>query len=515
MGVEAGDPSGRCHGAAGRSYVARFKRDARLEDSSRASLLLREGVVLGCPSAMYQLARCRIYSLIQFVIHDTTTDDLLNGSLDLGYPKSAALMAAEAKLLPAAVQLYREAAARGHVCRKKLAKLSRDFPPAQVRAATIPYSRWEPRCEVHMFVSDHMDREIVALLMARGRPDGPIRALDRGVLMIICFYLVCQPRPMRFVDAHLHLGRIGEDFFTLAAYQELVGSTEGPLVVVEADPDPMAELRRWDEILGEYEPVRYVAGINMLAEDLGAPGGYLETLCGSSPRVVGVRHILNYHPKLAHRTWPRVECYVERTAQFRSNLALLGEHRLTFDLQINYEQVTPQLCAILKENPSVKVCVDHMLLPQFEGPKEAWKGTWLGEEVWRAAIIQLSRIPHVYMKLSMTPFYMKQGDVKWWLDDALRVEVGAAVRFIIDRFGARRCMFASNAPVDQLHFGLPFATQLEAFCGWISEAERDQIGKATALEFYRFNSVSEEVSKTETIPMNAFQLLCNKKKVKY
>ena len=59
--------------------------------------------------------------------------------------------------------------------------------------SVVPFSCWAPRRDVHRWVTDSMDLEMVSLLMARKKEDGLINTLPVGVLHIVCFFLCCRP----------------------------------------------------------------------------------------------------------------------------------------------------------------------------------------------------------------------------------------------------------------------------------------------------------------------------------
>ena len=72
-------------------------------------------------------------------------------------------------------------------------------------------------------------------------------------------------------------------------------------------------------------------------------------------------------------------------------------------------------------------------------------------------------------------------------DAAKEEHVRRLVREVIGLFGADRCMFASNYPVDRIQ-GIDIATLYGKFVAWtadLSEAERSALFHDTAARVYR------------------------------
>ncbi len=94
-------------------------------------------------------------------------------------------------------------------------------------------------------------------------------------------------------------------------------------------------------------------------------------------------------------------------------------------------------------------------------------------------------MPHVSVKLSML-FFCAQG---YHEDEDKEEHVRRLVREVIDMFGADRCMFASNYPVDRIQ-GIDVATLYGRFVAWTqdwSEAERAALFHDTAARVYRLD----------------------------
>ncbi len=193
-------------------------------------------------------------------------------------------------------------------------------------------------------------------------------------------------------------------------------------------------------------------------------------------RLRGVRMILNHHPHNPDLTWPQVERGdFLRSAVFKEGIALLGEHDLSFDLQCNPHQFM-DAAATFAELPQTPIILNH--LGSFHtGEDDEY------EEMWRAGMQALASLPHVSVKLSML-FFCAPG---YHLDTDKEELPRRLVREVIDLFGPKRCMFASNYPVDRIQ-GIDVATLYGKFLAWTqdwSEEDRAALFHGTAARVYR------------------------------
>ena len=168
---------------------------------------------------------------------------------------------------------------------------------------------------------------------------------------------------------------------------------------------------------------------------------------------------MNWHP-----TDPRRAAHprdLTRDDAWRRGYALLARHGLSFD----YHGFPPQLAGMAEVaalHPNTPVIVDHLALPIVAD----------GLEAWRDGITRLAAMPHVSIKLSGAGF--------------VGAPFGDIVREVIDRFGTRRVMVASNFPTDRL-----FATMdetlgaYEALLADFSEDERRDLWGRNANTLYR------------------------------
>ena len=119
-------------------------------------------------------------------------------------------------------------------------------------------------------------------------------------------------------------------------------------------------------------------------------------------------------------------------ANWRRGYAALARHGLHFELQAPWWHVD-ELLDLISAFPETPVVINHAFLPADRSP-EALGG-------WRTAIKRAANAPQVTMKISGIGIKGRP----WTLDEQRPI-----IRDLIEAFGADRCMFASNFPVDLL-----------------------------------------------------------------
>jgi len=152
------------------------------------------------------------------------------------------------------------------------------------------------------------------------------------------------------------------------------------------------------------------------------------------------------------------------------NLASLRERNLSFDLQLIPQQIE-RAAKVLQQLPGLQVALCHCGSPWDQSPA--------GLERWRAGLEQLAALPDVYCKISGLAMF----NHRWSVND-----IRTIVTTCIDVFGARRCMFGSNFPVDKLHKSYDEIWQAyETLASGYSDEEQERLFAGTAAEFYRLS----------------------------
>lgn len=155
-----------------------------------------------------------------------------------------------------------------------------------------------------------------------------------------------------------------------------------------------------------------------------------------SPKVVGIRHILNFDANDSRRTWPAVEQAYEQNEQWQRTFGALRAESLTFDVQCNVHQLT-QVARVGGEG-SVKMVLDHLGPPLLESTCQ--------EEQWLTALNTFSRVPDAHVKCSMLP-HLFMDHRAWWSEERSSSKAWHLIDQVLKMF-ASRTMLASNAPVD-------------------------------------------------------------------
>jgi predicted TIM-barrel fold metal-dependent hydrolase len=135
---------------------------------------------------------------------------------------------------------------------------------------------------------------------------------------------------------------------------------------------------------------------------------------------------------------------------FRGGLARLGKFGLSYECSLYHPQL-PELTDLARAFPDLPILANHCggpirIGPYAEHPQEAFAA-------WRAALRDLASCPNVVLKLGGQAMTIRGFD---WHEAALppsSEDLAAAWRptmeSCIETFGASRCMFESNFPVDK------------------------------------------------------------------
>ncbi len=310
---------------------------------------------------------------------------------------------------------------------------------------------------------------------------------------------------MRLCDPHFHLWNINErpnpnlgaaveeklpvylagdyleDMSQLPGDLELASSVHVETVVGQASGgaviDTVAETRFvCEQMKPTNHPFAIVAYVH-LARDVGHTAQILDQHeAAADGRLRGVRMILNHHPDNADLTWPQVErADFISDPVFAESIALMGERDLSFDLQCNPHQLMDAARTFAKY-PGTRVIIDH-LASFHDGEDQDYT------QMWREGLQAIAELPHVYLKLSMLFFCAGA----YYNDSSREAKARDLVQEAIGIFGAHRCMFASNWPVDRLQ-GFDVPTLYGQFLDWTKNlplADRNALFHDTAERAYR------------------------------
>ncbi|MFT4561495.1 MAG: L-fuconolactonase [Gammaproteobacteria bacterium] len=179
-------------------------------------------------------------------------------------------------------------------------------------------------------------------------------------------------------------------------------------------------------------------------------------------------------------------------AAFREGFSVLADMGLCFDAY-QYHTQTKGLTALAKAFPSVNIVNDHLGTPLGVGP---YAGK--SEEVfaqWAADLAELASCPNVSIKLGglAMPWngFGFDDDPQPPTSDEVVEKQARYYDHAIEVFGADRCMFESNFPVDKC--ALSYTVLWNAFkkmAAKYTEPEQDAMFRATAARFYQIEPLT-------------------------
>lgn len=208
------------------------------------------------------------------------------------------------------------------------------------------------------------------------------------------------------------------------------------------------------------------------------------------PRVRGVRNMTAWHadPAIRNRDLDTTPGMLDEPA-FRKGFAALEEFGFSFDALVFVPQI-PELVGLSRAFPGVRIVLDHLGGVMGAGSYAGRRNEAFLE--WRAHLAELARCPNVHVKIgglsSPRGGFGLDGRARPAQSDELAGHWRPYVETCIELFGAERCMFESNFPIDKQW--VTYASVWNAFkiitrnC---SASERHALFFQTAGDFYRLD----------------------------
>ena len=204
-------------------------------------------------------------------------------------------------------------------------------------------------------------------------------------------------------------------------------------------------------------------------------------------RFRGIRHISardeGFNASLLGR--PPIDLF--QRPGFRRGLARLQAMGLSFDAWLYHPQID-QLADLARAFPDLPMVLNHVGGPLAVGPYSGRRDEVFA--VWRTAMKKLSECPNVSVKLgglamAICGFEFHQ-QPQPPSSEQLAVAWGPYLQAPIELFGARRCMFESNFPVDKAvcSYAVLWNTFKRVAAG-ASADEKAWLFKGSADSFYR------------------------------
>ncbi len=313
------------------------------------------------------------------------------------------------------------------------------------------------------------------------------------------------------VDPHHHLwDRKGNPYFFFDLMRDIdAGHNIRATVAVEAGAmyrcDGPAEMRPVGETefvngaaamgaSGAYGDCRVCAGIvghaDLLLGKKAVP--VLEALIrAGGGRFRGVRYINAWHPDPAARaSLANPPPHVLSNAAFREGFAQLAPLSLSFDAWMYHTQL-PELAELARAFPDTIIVLNHVGGALGIGPYAGKRDAVFAE--WRASLGELARCPNVYIKVGGLGMRL------FGFDFASRARPPSSedltpswrpyVETCIKTFGAERCMFESNFPVDKgtCSYAVLWNT-FKRITATASSTEKKWLFSGTACKVYRLEA---------------------------
>ena len=242
------------------------------------------------------------------------------------------------------------------------------------------------------------------------------------------------------------------------------GVTRSVYVQANWAPDRFEDEVAWVQRVADESgwPHAIVGYADLLAEDVRPQLDQLARY----PLLRGVRMQLHWHENEMYRFASRPDLALDPVLQ--RNVARLADYGLVFDLQVFAGQMAgaAQLAAAC---PGVTFVLQHAGMLENLSPD--------GRAEWRAGMARLAACPNVVSKLSAFGTFIHRNDPG---------HVGGIVRDTVGMFGANRCLFGSNFPIEKLwtSFGPLLDAFLDAATG-MADTVRAAIFEGTAVRVYR------------------------------
>jgi predicted TIM-barrel fold metal-dependent hydrolase len=185
--------------------------------------------------------------------------------------------------------------------------------------------------------------------------------------------------------------------------------------------------------------------------------------------VRGVRMQLHWHENPLYRFAAHPDLATDPTVQ--RNVAHLADYGWSFDLQLFAPQM-PGGAYLAEACPKVTFVLQHAGMLEDLSPA--------GRSEWRAGMVRLAACPNVVSKLSGLGTFLHRND---------RAHIADVVHEAVSIFGANRCLFGSNFPIEKLW--TRYDELVDAYCK-ATEAlpleQRRAILHDTAMRVYRITS---------------------------
>jgi predicted TIM-barrel fold metal-dependent hydrolase len=276
-----------------------------------------------------------------------------------------------------------------------------------------------------------------------------------------------EPIPFRYGDySALRRNYLPPDYRADTAHQRIIGT-----VHVEAEWDrtaPVAETRWLETVAARHGIPSGIVAHAALDSD-----GAADTIArqAESPLARGIRH--KPHAATSPSDARRGHTGSMDDPRWRRGYEALERHGLSFDLQTPWWHLDAA-ADLARDFPKTQIIINHTGLPADRSPE--------GLAGWRRAMEIAAGQPNVAVKISG----LGQPGRPWTLEANGRI-----IRDTVGIFGADRCLFASNYPVDSLVAS--YDTLVEVMRTALedhSPEDRARIFSGNAVRLYRLKPIA-------------------------
>ena len=189
---------------------------------------------------------------------------------------------------------------------------------------------------------------------------------------------------------------------------------------------------------------------------------FLTALVAISPRIKGVRRLIQSEPDLNFCIQP----------DFVRGVQLLAEFGLSFDICITHRQL-PSAIELVRQCPNTSFILDHIGKPNIKDHVL---------DPWRDQIRELASYPNVICKVSGL---VTEADHQNWTADDLAPYIG----HVIEAFGEDRVAFGGDWPVAfQASTYRRWVETLDALTAHLSPSAKRKLWAENARRFYRLSA---------------------------
>jgi predicted TIM-barrel fold metal-dependent hydrolase len=182
--------------------------------------------------------------------------------------------------------------------------------------------------------------------------------------------------------------------------------------------------------------------------------------------VRGVRMQLHWHENPLYRFAARSDLCADPV--IRRNVAWLADYGWSFDLQVFAPQMA-EAASLAGACPKVTFVLQHAGMWEDLSPQ--------GGAAWRAGMTQLASCPNVVSKLSGLGTFIHRNDA---------AHITAVLDETVAIFGAERCLFGSNFPIEKLWTSYrDLVGAYRTAAARLRPEQREAIFRTTAMRVYR------------------------------